>query len=316
MDDTGIEELYRKCELCPRMCGVDRTGGFRGYCGSGVNAEIALCMLHKWEEPCISGSDPSRGSGAIFFRHCSLGCVYCQNHEISRPGAISYARQVPEYPDTAQLENAMLKLEADGAYNVNLVTPTHYMPSIVTAAKNARKRGLNVPLVYNTGGFERAEMIGRLEGTVQISLTDFKYLTDATALKYSGTDKYVQNAERALEKMFEITGRGLEFDSDGMLKRGVIVRHLVLPGRSYAASKIIKKIYSKFGDGIIYSLMNQYTPIPDADPRLSAFPELMRPVGRGEYRKAVKTLEELAPEYAYIQEGGTISESFIPKWQD
>ncbi|MBO4327657.1 MAG: radical SAM protein [Clostridia bacterium] len=345
--------MLKKCELCPRVCGVDRTKGEMGFCRGGVNAEIALTMLHKWEEPCISGSDPSRGSGAIFFRHCSLGCVYCQNYAISRPGVERGTEKRSTSPGSSEavcnaensvspkfaactlfaergtetrsgrsrirdsvsaIADAMLRLEEKGAYNINLVTPTHYMPLIAVAARKARRNGLTVPIVYNTGGFERAEMIEKLDGTVQIFLTDFKYLTDEAAKRYSGTDRYVDNALAALDKMFEITGRGLEFGQDGMMKRGVIVRHLVLPGRSYAASKIMKKLYAKYGDNIVFSLMNQYTPLPDAIPALTRFPELLEPVREDEYARAVETLESLSPEHAYIQEGGTISESFIPEW--
>ena len=298
------------------MCGVNRIAGERGFCGAGAFPEIARSMLHKWEEPCISGSDPARGSGAVFFRHCSLGCVYCQNYAISGTGksGSETAATAHKCVSANDLADLFLQLEKDGAYNINLVTPTHYMPPVALGVSEAKSRGLTVPVVYNTGGYERAEMIGKLEGIVDVFLTDFKYLTDGTAKKYSGAGNYVDNALAALETMFDITGRGLVFGEDGMLKRGVIVRHLVLPGRAYAASKIIKKLYARYGDNIIYSLMNQYTPLPGGNPRLSQFPELLRPVGRSEYRRAVETLEELSPEYAYIQEGGTISESFIPEW--
>ena len=295
--------------LCPRMCGVNRIAGETGYCGAGPFIEVARTMLHKWEEPCISGADPLRGSGAVFFRHCSLGCIYCQNYEISGTG--DRARDIAR-----DIAGMLLQLQKKGAYNINLVTPTHYMPLIARAVIEAKRQGLSVPVVYNTGGYERAEMIEKLEGIVDVFLTDLKYLTDGTAKKYSNAGNYVDNAFEALEMMFDITGRGLEFGDDGMLKRGVIVRHLVLPGHSYAASKIIKKLYARYGDNIIYSLMNQYTPLPEANPRLSLFPELLKAVDENEYRQAVETLEELAPKYAFIQEGGTISESFIPDWND
>lgn len=334
--DVQAEKLLEKCMLCPRMCGVNRVAGETGYCGAGAYIEVARTMLHKWEEPCISGSDPSRGSGAVFFRHCSLGCVYCQNYEISGTGdsgtggrerfsqkripaerPVSVPRfDLPEPLSVSRFAGMLLQLQNKGAYNINLVTPTHYMPLIARAVIEAKKQGLSIPVVYNTGGYERAEMIEKLEGIVDVFLTDFKYLTDGTAKKYSSAGNYVDNAFEALEMMFDITGRGLEFDGDGMLKRGVIVRHLVLPGRSYAASKIIKKLYAKYGDNIIYSLMNQYTPLPEANPRLALFPELLKAVDDSEYRQAVETLEELSPKYAFIQEGGTISESFIPDWND
>ncbi len=341
--DGQAEKLLEKCMLCPRMCGVNRIAGETGYCGAGPFIEVARTMLHKWEEPCISGADPLRGSGAVFFRHCSLGCIYCQNYEISGTGdrardiardrardraRLSKERASAEKPVSAtrsalpeplsvpRFAGMLLQLQKKGAYNINLVTPTHYMPIIARAVIEAKRQGLSVPVVYNTGGYERAEMIEKLEGIVDVFLTDLKYLTDGTAKKYSNAGNYVDNAFEALEMMFDITGRGLEFGDDGMLKRGVIVRHLVLPGHSYAASKIIKKLYARYGDNIIYSLMNQYTPLPEANPRLSLFPELLKAVDESEYRQAVETLEELAPKYAFIQEGGTISESFIPDWND
>ncbi len=366
MESIIDDRLFENCRLCPRECGVNRLAGERGYCGGGVRAGVALTMIHKWEEPCVSGTDPGRGSGAIFFTGCTLGCVYCQNYAISRrsaagviaaPGNNVAAGDVagmiaapgnnvaagdaagmiaapgnnvangeqhePEnfsalrnYREAGpgELAAMMAELAAKGAYNINFVTPTHYMPVVAAAVRIARDSGTDLPVVYNTGGFELASNIKLLEGTVDVFLTDMKYLTDGTAMKYSGTDRYCANAREALREMVRITGGKPEFGVDGMLKRGVIVRHLVLPGRSYAASKIIKKLYAEFGDNIIYSLMNQYTPLPEGNPDLEKFPELLRTVGDGEYASAVDTLEEAGPAYAYIQEGGTISESFIPEW--
>ena len=313
--NDDIYSLYEKCELCPRRCGIDRTAGERGYCGAGTDARAALTMIHRWEEPCVSGSDAVKGSGAVFFAHCTLGCVYCQNYAISRRnagenGSLKGLREM----DAQSLAEEMLSLAGKGAYNINLVTPTHYMPVIVKAVETARNKGLAIPVVYNTGGFERPEMISLLEGTVDVFLTDMKYLSDLTAMKYSRTSGYVKNAREALDEMVRITGEGPEFDEEGMIRRGVIVRHLVLPGRARAAQEILKKLYARYSDRIIYSLMNQYTPLPEGNPELCNYPELLRPVSDGEYRRAVRTLKELSPEYAYIQEGGTISESFIPEW--
>ena len=323
-------ELYKKCELCPRKCGVDRTTGERGYCGAGTEAEVALTMIHKWEEPCISGTpdgasgrvEPGsiahgvdRGSGTVFFTHCTLGCIYCQNYAISRreSGSRGELKKLKKY-DANGLAEEFIRLERSGAYNINLVTPTHYMPVIAEAVAVARKAGLSVPVVYNTGGFERPEIIKMLRGTVDIFLTDMKYLTDVTAKKYSRTGDYVKNAWEALDEMVSVTGGSPAFGDDGMLKRGVIVRHLILPGRIRAAQEIIKKLYGRFSDNIIYSLMNQYTPLSEGNPELSLYPELLDTVNDRDYSKVVRVLESFSPEFAYIQEGGTVSESFIPEW--
>ena len=307
-------ELYNKFALCPRQCGVDRSAGQKGYCRAGTDAEVVLTMLHRWEEPCISGTDPARGSGAIFFARCTLGCVYCQNFAISRPDGPEPGTPVT-IADADRLAAMMLELEARGAYNINLVTPTQFMPVIAEGVLAARRRGLNVPIVYNTGGFERREIVKRLEGIVDVFLTDMKYNSGDAAARYSAAGNYCTSAWAALRTMFRITGEGLTFDGDGMLRRGVVVRHLVLPGRSFAAVNVIKKLYSRFGDNVIYSLMNQYTPLPAGNPRLSRFPELLEPVSEAEYARAVSVLDSLAPAHAYVQEGGTISESFIPVWQ-
>ena len=307
-----FNELYGNCALCPRKCGVDRTAGEKGYCRAGTDAEIALTMLHRWEEPCISGIDPERGSGAIFFARCTLGCVYCQNYAISRPDRTPTGKE--RTADADGLAGIMLELQERGAYNINLVTPTHFMPVIAEGVLTARRRGLTLPVVYNTGGFERRDIVRQLEGIVDVFLTDMKYDSDAVSLRYSASDNYCAPAWAALRTMFRITGSGLAFDEDGMLRRGVIVRHLVLPGHSFAALNIIKKLYARFGDNIVYSLMNQYTPLPDGNPRLSRFPELLAPVNASEYARASDFLASLAPAHAYIQEGGTISESFIPEF--
>ena len=310
----SLLELYTNCALCPRQCGIDRLRGKKGYCRGGTDAEVALTMLHRWEEPCISGTDPARGSGAIFFARCTLGCVYCQNYAISRPDGPGQGTF--ETVDADRLAAMMLDLQERGAYNINLVTPTHFMPVIAEAVLLARKRGLALPVVYNTSGFERREIIRQLEGIVDVFLTDMKYDSNAIALRYSATSAYRATAWAALRTMFRITGAGLDFDDDGMLRRGVIVRHLVLPGRAFDAVNIIKKLYSRFGDNVVYSLMNQYTPLPEGNPRLSNFPELLSPVSADEYARAVAALESFAPAHAYIQEGGTISDSFIPQFSN
>ena len=306
MNDTE-SSLLSHCTICPRACGVNRLEGEKGFCGaSGDRAEIACVMLHKWEEPCISGTDPERGSGAVFFAHCNLKCIYCQNSSISRrTSSSSSLREV----SSAGLSEIMLDLQSRGAWNINLVTPTHYMPIIASAVRSAKQSGLTVPVVYNTSSYESIPSLKYLEGIVDVYLADYKYFTSGPARDYSSAPDYVAAADAALAEMFRQTGP-CGFDSAGMLRKGVIVRHLVLPSRVYAARKIFGKLYKTYGDNIIYSMMNQYTPMNN--PGLDAYPELLRAVSAEEYSEVVDFCAGIAPKYCYIQEGGTVSESFIP----
>lgn len=238
-----------KCEICPRRCGVNRYHA-PGACGEGADIRVAGVMLHQWEEPCISGSDSSRGSGAIFFSGCPLKCVFCQNKAISRGG-------VGEVYSVGQLADAFKSLEARGAYNINLVSPTHFIPQIIEALDLYRPA---LPVIFNTGGWERPETVSALEGYADIFLTDFKYGSNETARAYSSCDEYTDTAAASLAGMVRITGSP-KFDTEGMLARGTIVRHLILPGcrrDSVAALKRIASVVSP--DNVILSLMSQYTP--------------------------------------------------------
>lgn len=292
-------ELYGHCTLCPRGCGADRLAGNKGVCGMDAGLMLARAALHYWEEPCISGEE---GSGTVFFSGCTLKCVYCQNAEISR----GFGKAV----GAERLTEVFLELQKAGANNINLVTPTHYVPHIITAAEAAREKGLVIPFVYNTSGYEREDTLLMLKDIIDIFLTDLKYLNKEDAEKLSRASDYPEKAKKALDCMVELTGPPV-FDGHGMLKKGVIVRHLVLPGRANEAKRIIRYLYERYGSGIIMSIMNQYTPQPgsaDYDASLES------PVGEEEYSDVVDYAEELGIEDAYIQEGGTVSESFIPKF--
>ena len=241
----------RCCTVCPRKCGADRFTS-KGACGVGAEVRVAKTMLHKFEEPCISGSDPKRGSGAIFFAGCSLKCVFCQNKAISRG-------ECGEIFTVSQLADEMLRLQDAGAHNINLVTPTHYVPQIINALDIAKPR-LQIPMVFNTGGYEKAETIRMLNGYADVFLTDFKYGTSELAEKYSAAGDYPHVAASALKEMLAIVGRPV-FDSDGMMQKGIIIRHLVLPGGrrdSEAALRLIADTVPV--DDVLLALMRQYTP--------------------------------------------------------
>ena len=292
-------EALSHCTLCPRSCGADRAHGGAGFCGAaGLEAGVARASLHMWEEPCISGE---RGSGTVFFTGCNLGCVYCQN------GEISSGRNTGIAVSDEALARIFLELQEKGAHNINLVTPTHFSLQIIEAAAIARKEGLTVPIVYNCGGFESVETLELLRGTVDVFLTDVKYRSSALAKNLSKAPSYFSAAMAAVGKMLDITGRPA-FDEEGILQKGVIARHLVLPGHAADSVKVIRALWRDFGDAIIYSIMNQYTPPED----MELPEELKRPLTAEEYDKVVDAALDMGMENGYIQEGGTVSESFIP----
>lgn len=287
--------------LCPRMCGADRLHGAYGACHAGWLPRVAHTMLHMWEEPCISGKN---GSGTVFFSGCPLGCVYCQNYKISR------GYNGAEY-DPASLSKLFLRLQAQGAHNINLVTATHFLPHVVSAVKLSRDGGLSVPVVYNTSGYERTEAVLRLRGTVDVYLTDFKYASSKTAAAYSFAPDYPDVASLALAEMVKAVGVP-RFDADGMMIRGVIVRLLLLPGHLVEAKRILRTLYTEYGDQIYISLMSQYTPTGEGR---AVSPRLGRRVSAYEYASLVRYAENLGLTQAYIQEGGAAEESFIPDFR-
>ena len=285
-----------KCNLCPRNCNVDRENGELGYCMAPSDIVIARYSLHMWEEPVISGE---HGSGTIFFSYCNMRCCFCQNYEISElhKGRVV---SVEEFCDIC------LELQNKGASNINLVTPTHYVPYIVDGLRLAKKSGLKIPVVYNSSAYENVDTIKMLEGIVDIYLPDLKYYDNSYGLKYSKCRDYFKNASLAIEEMVSQVG-GVEVDNDGMMKKGVIVRHLMLPGAIEDSKKIIKYLYDTYHDDIIISIMNQYTPV-----RKLEYNELNHKVKDSDYDELINYAYDLGVRNAFIQEGETQDSSFIP----
>lgn len=292
-----LSSQYKNCRLCHRLCGIDRTNT-AGRCGMTSQIFAARAALHYWEEPCISGEC---GSGAVFFSGCSLGCVYCQNHDIA-------LGKTGRAIDTGRLAEIFLELMEKGAANINLVTPTHYIPSIIQALDQARLAGFNLPVVYNTGNYETVEALKLLEGYVDIYLPDFKYWSSERAKRYSGAPDYAEHAVENIKEMFRQVGEPV-FAEHSLMKRGIIVRHLMLPGSLSDSKRIIEYLYKTYGNSIYLSIMNQFTPLFG---QLTNFPELSRNVSEKEYNKLIDYAIALGVESAYIQEGETVGESFIP----
>lgn len=287
-----------KCTLCPRECNIDREAGKTGFCGV-VSEKIvaARAALHMWEEPCISGEE---GSGTVFFSGCTLRCVYCQNYDIARA---TTGKEITK----ERLAEIFLELQDKGANNINLVTPTHYTTEIIWAVKKARELGLTLPIVYNCSGYEKVDTLRQLEGIVDIYLTDFKYMDAQIADRYSKASDYPEVAKLALAEMVRQIPESA-FNEREMMTKGVIVRHLLLPGYLENAKAVVKYVYETYGDQVFLSLMNQYTPLPQVE----AFPEINRKVTEEEYDELVDYAIEIGVENGFIQEGGTAEESFIP----
>ena len=286
------------CTLCPRNCRVNRKAGQMGACRTaGENLLVARAALHFWEEPCISGT---HGSGAVFFCGCPLGCVYCQNYHISR-GKVGVEISVE------RLAEIFLDLQRQKAANINLVTPTHYTPEIIRAVHMARIQGLELPIVYNCSGYEKTDTLRSLAHVADIYLTDFKYMESELAGDFSRAADYPQVAKEALEEMVRQQPRPV-FQADGRMVKGVIVRHLLLPGHLKNAKAVVRYVYEAYGDRVYLSLMNQYTPLRKDFP----WKELNRRVTRREYNRLLDYALTLGVENGYIQEGDTAEESFIP----
>ena len=290
---------YSHCMLCERACGVDREAGELGYCRQSSKIKIARAALHFWEEPIISGSS---GSGAIFFSGCSLGCIYCQNKEISRDGKGSEV-------SASVLADVMLRLQNEGAHNINLVTPTHAAPTVIESVSLARHAGLDIPIVYNTAAYESESTLESLRETVDVFLPDLKYYRPQTASALSAAASLPEISRKRIEKMVEIAGNA-EIGSDGIMKRGVIVRILLLPAHVAEAKLNLKYLYEKYADKIYISLMSQYTP-SEALP-----PPLNRRVTRAEYGELVDYAVRLGVKNAFIQSFESAEKSFIPEFDN
>lgn len=297
MKNEVQERMLNRCMLCPRECGANRLQGHRGRCHADAQIRVARAALHMWEEPCISGKT---GSGAVFFSGCSLGCVYCQNREISGGKAgIDIS--------TERLTEIFLELQSQGAGNINLVTAGHYVLQVCTALRDARKAGLTIPVVYNSSGYEKEETLKMLEGLVDVYLPDFKYMSAKLAGEYSGAPDYPETAKRAIREMVRQQPVP-QFDERGMMTAGVIVRHLLLPGHVREAKAVVGYLYEEYGDHIYISMMNQYTPGGEA----VSDPLLGRRVTKREYKRLLDYAEEIGIDQGFYQEGDTARESFIP----
>lgn len=297
MESKAYNEILSECRLCPRNCRADRLKGETGYCGMGINVRTARAALHLWEEPCITGE---HGSGAVFFSGCSLDCVFCQNKAISK--GIS-GKDI----DVKRLSEIYLELQKKKASNINLVTPTHFIPQIINSISLARCKGLRLPVVYNTSGYENVSALRLLKGTVDVYLPDLKYIDPALSKMYSNAEDYFIKASSAIDEMVRQTGK-IEFEYGGLIKRGVIVRHMVMPGHTKDSKAIIKYLHEKYGDSIYISIMNQYTPVSGLD----KYPEINRRVTAYEYDKVINYAIDIGVENGFIQEENTAKESFIP----
>ncbi len=309
-----MEKLLENCRLCPRRCGVNRLAGERGYCGEDGKIRGARAALHFWEEPCLAGNG---GSGAVFFTGCSLGCVYCQNAPIAR-GSVGKEISV------LRLAEIFMELKAQGAQNINLVTGAHFVPQIAEALRLAKEKKLNLPIVYNSSGYESVDTLRLLEGLVDIYLPDLKYLDGELAKRYSQAPDYPTVAKAAIAEMVRQVGtpvfrtktaqpteEGLpEEESCPVMERGVIVRHLVLPGQAEASKRVVRYLYETYGNDIFLSILNQYTPMR----AFPEYPELSRPITAEEYDQVVDYAIALGVEQGFIQEGETARESFIPEF--
>lgn len=288
---------YENCLLCPRKCGINRSTRQTGVCGVSSEIKVARAALHYWEEPCISGK---KGSGAVFFSGCSLHCVFCQNREISDGKAGKLISK-------ERLSDIFMELADKGANNINLVTPGQYIPDIVWAVNDAKSRGMKLPIIYNTSGYENVTELKLLEGIVDVYLPDFKYMDSTLSARYSRAKDYPSVAKQALSEMVRQQLDVVIDDATGLIQKGVIVRQLLLPGHVNDAKAVLKYLYDTYHDHVYISMMSQFTPIA-----LKDYPEINRTVTRREYERLVDYALEIGITNAFIQEGDVAKDSFIP----
>lgn len=288
---------YENCLLCPRKCGINRSTGQTGVCGVSSEIKVARAALHYWEEPCISGK---RGSGAVFFSGCSLHCVFCQNREISDGKAGKVISK-------ERLSDIFMELAVKGANNINLVTPGQYIPDIVWAVNDAKSRGMKLPIIYNTSGYENVTELKLLEGIVDVYLPDFKYMDSTLSAMYSRAKDYPSVAKQALSEMVRQQPDVVIDDATGLIQKGVIVRQLLLPGHVNDAKAILKYLHDTYQNSIYISMMSQFTPIA-----LKDYPEINRTVTRREYERLIDYAIKIGITNAFIQEGDVAKDSFIP----
>lgn len=297
MPNNIIVDNLNYCNICPRNCNAKRTSPNFGVCKSSLTLKVAKAYPHMWEEPCVSGK---KGSGTVFFSNCNLNCVFCQNHEISHEAK---GKEIT----TQRLSEIFLELEEGGCHNINLVNPSHYALQIIEGIELAREKGLKVPIVYNSNGYEKVETLKALEGYIQIYIPDLKYFHDKYAIKYSKAPNYFNIASKAIVEMVNQIGAP-QFDENCMMKKGVIIRHLMLPGLLFDSKKVVDYIYKTFGDSVYLSLMNQYTPMHGA----KDFPEIDKTLNPKHYDSLIDYCLELGYKNAFIQESGTSSEVYVP----
>lgn len=300
--------LPTKCNLCPRACGANRAQGQAGFCGADDTLVVARAARHMWEEPPISAG---KGSGTVFFSHCSLRCIYCQNARIAHEG---FGTAI----DVDRLARIFLELQAEGAVNINLVTPTHYIVQIAAALSRAKTQGLSIPVVYNTSGYEQPFVVKDLCSDIDVYLADFKYARSGdsdAAERYSHAPDYFEVATRAIDAMVEVAGRpamGVLADGWYVLRSGVLVRHMMLPGRLDDSKKVMRHLWSRYGRSVLYSVMNQYTPMG----RFEDARELESPVGRFDYEELLDYCDSLGMSDYYWQAGQAEGTSFIPPFDN
>lgn len=290
--------MLQKCTICPHNCGIDRTKKV-GRCKSTDKIKIALYSIHNFEEPCISGEN---GSGTIFFSNCNMNCIYCQNYEISQEGK---GREI----SVEELADIMLKQQESGVENINLVTPTSYSLHIIKAIKQAKDKGLHIPIVYNTNGYESKETLKMLEGYIDIYLPDLKYYYNELGQKYSNVNNYFETATEAIKEMYRQVGIP-ELDENGIMKKGLMIRHLVLPNNIENSKKILNWIKENIDNNVYVSIMAQYFPTYKAKKE----DELNRKLTKKEYEEIENYLYDLDLENGYIQELGEHEEEYVPKW--
>lgn len=297
LNNLDFLDMLKECNLCPRKCNINRLNGEVGFCNSSKDVKVAKVSLHMWEEPCISGT---QGSGTVFFSNCNLHCVFCQNHKISHEStgkAVSINR----------LSEIFLEQQKRGALNINLVTPTHYVPQIIEALKLAKNKGLNIPILYNSNGYENIDTIKALRGFIDVYLPDLKYYKNKFAVKYSKAPNYFHMAREVITEMASQVGEA-KFDSNGVIEKGVIIRHLMLPGLLFDSKKIIDFIYSTFNHSVYISLMNQYTPMHES----TKYPEINKSLNPAHYDALIQYCLDLGITNCFIQENGASSTAFVP----
>lgn len=297
------DSIFENCTLCPRNCGVNRLAGQVGFCGESAAIRAARAALHMWEEPCISGQE---GSGTVFFSGCNLGCVFCQNEPIS-------TSVVGKEIGIERLADIYLSLQDQGANNINLVTPSHFVPQIVDSLVLAKQKGLTLPIVYNTGSYEKVETLRMLDGLVDIYLPDLKFYRSEISQKYCRAADYFDVATKAIAEMYRQVGpncfqESKDASEDGIMLKGLLVRHLLLPGLEEDAFQIVKYLHSTYRNNIYLSIMSQYTPME----QVKGIPELANPVDYAVYDRLLDRCIDIGVENAFIQEEGVAKDSFIP----